>query len=150
MVKKKAISEFTLIVFVARVRTSLFRFSIHPNSILAFSYPVNCVTWKAIFPDFSLKEKHRNEWKETSKLASCHQPPGMISICLSPGYPSASFDQKGIPLQEMSVPQCPMAITSCEPGSPRQRSASFSLPAWVQKQKYNTYLCDYLGSHISL
>lgn len=64
----------------------------------------------------------------------------MIPICLSPGDPSASRDQKGIrlrsipPFQEMSVPHCPTAITSCEPGSPGQRPASF-LPTGVSAEK---------------
>lgn len=54
------------------------------------------------------------------------------------------------PLREMSVPHCPTAITSCEPGSAKQRPASFSWPAGVQKKKYNTYLWDYLASRVSL
>lgn len=64
----------------------------------------------------------------------------MIPICLSPGDPSASLDQKGIrlpaslhpPTPEMSVPHCPFAITSCGPGSPKQRPASFSREKEIQ------------------
>lgn len=129
-----------------------FSLNIHLDSI-KLSCPVNCETGKvgkrpfsqAAQADFGLKEKHRNERKGTSKLASCHRALVWSHLPFSGWSVSKPWSKRDTsssipPFQEMSVPHCPTAITSCGPGSPKQRSASFSRAAGVQKKKYNSYL----------
>lgn len=84
----------------------------------------------------SLKEKHGNERKGTSKLDPCHRglqsdhlqirQQALIKNVLSPGIPSTPLPlppsslpppaQVGGGKLGMSVPRCPSAVTSCEPG----------------------------------
>lgn len=156
-----AVSRQHFLLFPATVKTKeraeltnsfYFSLNIHLDSI-KLSCPVNCETGKvgkrpfsqAAQADFGLKEKHRNERKGTSKLASCHRALVWSHLPFSGWSVSKLWSKRDTsssipPFQEMSVPHCPTAITSCGPGSPKQRSASFSRAAGVQKKKYNSYL----------
>lgn len=80
------------------------------------------MTWKvgkrlfsqAAQPDFSLKEKHRNERKGTSKLASCHQAPVWSPFAFLRAIRQQALIKKGYVFEHSPFPrdECP-SLSHC-------------------------------------
>ena len=102
-----------------------------------------------------LKEKHRNERKRTSKLASCHRALVWSPFAFLRGIHQQALIKTGYVFKQCPVskgwvfPTVPLQSLPVSQEAPRQRPDSFRWLTQPQKEKCNTYLRDYLESRVS-